>query len=127
MAHEKHFPRPGPLAGRLARITRLMLGGVIVGSFVGVYLGALLGLGYAAWAGDLSPTLDGALLGGAALALIGGCYGAILGVTERNNSADFPVHGGPAAGSPTPSGPSGRAPGNYHDAGHGARVWPTGS
>jgi hypothetical protein len=107
-----------------------MLGGVIVGSFVGVYLGALLGLLYAAWTGDLSPTLDGALLGGAVLALLGGCYGAALGVTERYDSTYLPIHLNPPAGSAprlaakdltAPSGPSGRAPAGYQDAGQGTR------
>jgi hypothetical protein len=98
MANGNLSARTGLAWGRLARITRLALGGVIVGSFVGVYLGALLGLVYAAWAGDLSPALDGALLGGGVAALLGIVYGAILGVTERTD----PAH----AGSPLPSPPS---------------------
>jgi hypothetical protein len=68
-------------------VGRLALGGVMVGSFAGVYLGAALGLAYSAWVGRLSPTLDGALLGGAALAVLGGGYGAILGWTERRDTA----------------------------------------
>ncbi len=77
--------------GRLALTARLGLGGVIIGSFTGVYLGAVLGLGYAAWVGNLSPALDGALLGGAVLALLGGCYGILLGVTERAGGDALPA------------------------------------
>jgi hypothetical protein len=84
MAHTK-TPRADGL--QLARIARLALGGLIIGSFCGVYAGAVLGLCYAAWTGDLSPALDGALLGGAASALLGGGYGIVLGLTERREGA----------------------------------------
>jgi hypothetical protein len=105
---------------RLARIARLGLGGVIIGSFVGVYFGAGLGLGYAAWVGHLSPALDGALLGGAAVALVGGMYGIILGITDRLESPLVPEIApdrAPPAGCRDPQAPPSTA-------GNGVCTWP---
>jgi len=82
---------------RWARIARLGLGGVIVGSFVGVYLGALAGAVGAAWTGQLATVLDGAVLGAAALALLGGGYGTVLGVTESPASPSEPLKPTPAS------------------------------
>ena len=68
-------------------IARLALGGFIVGFFSGVYAGALFGLVGAACTTDISMALDGALIGGAALALVGTAYGLALGCTESDPHA----------------------------------------
>lgn len=81
--------RVGSVWSRLIRVTRLTWGGLLIGAFLGVYLGAVLGLVYAGWADDVSAALDGAVLGGAALACIGALYGCTLGLTEHPVHAEF--------------------------------------
>jgi hypothetical protein len=90
------------------------LGGAISGALTGVYLGALAGLGIAAWAHDLAAVLDGALLGAGALALIGGAYGTILGLTEPAPSTGFLDDQLPPAPAPTSSLPRGGAAVTLH-------------
>jgi hypothetical protein len=95
--------RTPPARPRVARVARLGLGGIILGSCAGVYAGALLGAIAGAWFGSLTLILDGALIGGAALALGGAVYGIVLGLTER--SPDHPV----PAPEETPDEPRGEA------------------
>lgn len=64
------------------RISRIILGGAICGSFFGILCGAVAGTVYGVSREDVSLGLDGALFGGVLLALSGAFYGAVLGLTE---------------------------------------------
>ncbi len=64
---------------------RLALGGTICGGFLGSFAGALFGIVYGAWAADLSRGLDGALIGGAVVAVLGLIYG--LGCARKGEPA----------------------------------------
>lgn len=67
---------------RLSMILRLALGGAVRISFVGIFFGALLGIGYGIAVENVSLGLNGAILGGAVTALCGAAYGAFLALTE---------------------------------------------
>jgi hypothetical protein len=91
----------------LARIARIGLGGTIIGAIAGVYLGALVGLIPVLCGADLSLAFDGAVVGAAALAICGGGYGVILGVTEhaaaQPNVSQLTPGQGPPAGPRSPT------------------------
>ena len=71
---------------RAVLVFRMSLGGAICGGFLGILAGVACGVVYGAWRGDVSLGLDGALLGGGALAVAGALYGAVLGWAERGSS-----------------------------------------
>lgn len=62
---------------------RLVLGGSLCGWFLGIFAGALVGSLYGIWVNDISLGLDGALVGGAILAILGVGYGLGCGAGVR--------------------------------------------
>lgn len=70
--------------GRTRTIVVFALGGSMWGSFIGFSLGAVLGCAYGSFVDDISLGLDGAILGGLSLALVGAIYGTVSGVTDKN-------------------------------------------
>jgi hypothetical protein len=65
---------------KIGRVVKLSLGGAVWGCLVGIGVGAVLGVLYGAWNGDVTLGLDGALLGCLCFAVAGGIYGGILEV-----------------------------------------------
>jgi hypothetical protein len=76
-----------PRAGGYFGLLRLALGGSICGWFLGIFAGALVGSLYGICVNDISLGLDGALLGGAALAILGAAYGFGRGARLRSGAS----------------------------------------
>ncbi len=65
---------------------QLLLGGLICGSFLGIFGGGLLGILLGSLLGNFSRGLEGVLLGGCLGGLIGAVYGVFLVVQEGARS-----------------------------------------
>lgn len=66
---------------------RLILGGCICGGFLGIFVGALLGVLYGIYVNDISLGLDGSLIGGVILAVLGFIYGLVSAASGRSEAS----------------------------------------
>lgn len=78
-------------AGRQGSIFTCAMGGLIVGSLMGLVAGAILGALIGFLQGEPARALDGSLLGAALLALIGLVYGAAVGFRDHRNQGKEPT------------------------------------
>jgi len=69
---------------------RLAVGGAVWGGWVGSFTGAAVGLVYGATCNDLSHGLEGAILGGLAVTVVGALYGVFLGNADRERPLRAP-------------------------------------
>ena len=82
---------------KIHEMLALALGGAIAGSILGVFAGAFLGIAVGLLGGDVSPGFDGALLGGAALAVAGALYGGLLALQSQPTAEEPNARNRPAA------------------------------
>jgi hypothetical protein len=71
---------------RLLTLFRLALGGGICGGFLGIFVGALFGALYGVFVNDISLGLDGSLIGGVVLAVLGFIYGLVSAANGRSEA-----------------------------------------